>query len=90
MKRVIICATLLGMFISCGKANKSENDGAEERMATRLEHNEVDVDTLRLRPFMREIVSNGRLEAARRSELSFAVTGVVQSVAVKNGTRVGF
>ena len=89
MKRSFVYATLLTLLVSCGKGDKKDDANVEERMTTRLEHNEVEVDTLRLRPFMREIVSNGRLEAARRSELSFAVTGVVESVAVKNGTRVG-
>ena len=58
-------------------------------MQHRIEHNEVTVDTLQRRDFMRELISNGRLAASKRSTLSFEVSGTIAAIAAKNGSRVG-
>ena len=74
--------------IGCNNENKQEEQKADNRMAHRIEHNEVTIDTLRRKTFMREIVSNGKLEAAKRSEIAFDVSGVLIDVDVVNGSRV--
>ena len=53
-----------------------------------IEYNAVEVDTLRLRSFTRELISNGRLLAARRSTLSFPVAGTIAEIRAKNGSGV--
>lgn len=74
--------------ISCNNQPKQEEQKADNRMAHRIEHNEVTIDTLRRTTFMREIVSNGRLEAAKHSELTFEVAGILTSVNAVNGSRI--
>ena len=81
-----VVATL--MATSCKNTTKEEEPKADNRMAHRIEHNEVTVDTLRRQTFMRELVSNGRLEASKRSELAFEVSGVLLDVKAVNGSRV--
>ena len=81
-----VVATL--MATGCKNTAKEEEQKADNRMAHRIEHNEVTIDTLRRKTFMREIVSNGKLEAAKRSEIAFDVSGVLIDVDVVNGSRV--
>ena len=45
MKRSFVYATLLTLLVSCGKGDKNDAVNVEERMTTRLEPNEVEVDT---------------------------------------------
>ena len=82
----LLCAALLA---GCGKTKNAKTDAAQDRMQHRIEHNEVTVDTLQRRDFMRELISNGRLAASKRSTLSFEVSGTIAAIAAKNGSRVG-
>ena len=82
----MLCAALLG---SCGKTKKEKTDASAGRMQHRIEYNQVTVDTLQRRDFQRELISNGRLIASRRSTLSFPVSGVIAVIDAKNGARVG-
>lgn len=78
----IAVATLSG----CGSSESALK--SDDRVKTEVEINEVRVDTLQRRSFMREIVSNGRLAAGRRSTLSFKTQGVISSIYFANGERV--
>lgn len=82
----LLCAVLLA---GCGKTKNEKTDAAQDRMQHRIERNEVTVDTLQRRDFMRELISNGRLAASKRSTLSFEVSGTIAAIAAKNGARVG-
>lgn len=82
----LLCAALLA---GCGKTKNAKTDAAQDRMQHRIEHNEVTVDTLQRRDFMRELISNGRLAASKRSTLSFEVSGTIAAIDAKNGSRVG-
>lgn len=82
----MLCAALLG---GCGKAKKDKTDASSDRMQHRIEYNQVTVDTLRRRDFQRELISNGRLIASRRSTLSFPSRESSPPSARKNGARVG-
>lgn len=82
----LLCAILL--LAGCGKTKNEKADASEGRMQHRIEHNEVTVDTLQRRDFMRELISNGRLIAARRSSLSFPVAGTIAAINARNGSRV--
>ena len=76
------------MATGCKNTTKEEEPKADNRMAHRIEHNEVTVDTLCRKTFMRELVSNGKLEATKRSKLSFEVSGILTRVNAVNGSRV--
>lgn len=81
----ILSAVLL---VGCGKTKKEKADASADRMQHRIEYNEVTIDTLRRRDFTRELISNGRLVAARRTTLSFPVAGTIAAIGTRNGTRV--
>ena len=89
MRRILTYMALAAIMASCGDASDQKSSDANDRMVHRAEQNEVQIDTLQRRTFMRELVSNGRLKAVRRSELSFAVSGTIAEVNAVNGTRVG-
>lgn len=52
------------------------------------ETNLVDTAILKKGIFYREIISNGKLKAVRKSELKFRVAGELQELLVKNGSKV--
>lgn len=81
----LLCAALL---VGCGKSKKENADTSVDRMQHRIEHNVVTIDTLQKRPFVRELISNGRLIASRRSALSFSVAGTLAAINSANGDRV--
>lgn len=81
----LLCAATIA---GCGKTKNARTEASADRMQHRIEYNEVTVDTLRRRDFMRELISNGRLVAARRCVLSFPGQGILVEVVPKNGSRV--
>lgn len=81
---ILLCVLLA---CSCDRKRADETP-AEERTRHRTVRNEVTLDTLRLRTFTRELISNGRLVASQRSSLSFPVAGDIASIASANGRRV--
>lgn len=81
----LLCAALLP---GCGGPKSEKTDDGDDRIRHRIEYNAVEVDTLRLRSFTRELISNGRLLAARRSTLSFPVAGTIAEIRAKNGSGV--
>lgn len=88
MKSRCFIIVAMVVVVGCKQTTKQEESKADNRMAHRIEHNEVTVDTVRRKPFMRELVSNGKLEASKRSDLSFEVSGVLTNVGVLNGVKV--
>ena len=88
MKRYILPLLAIAL-VGCKQTEEKKIESSDDaKMEYRMEVNEVEVDTLRLRPFERELVSNGRLTAHRRSKLNFQLSGVVASVNVANGGRI--
>lgn len=81
----ILCAVLPA---GCGKSKNGKVEASADRMQHRVEYNEVTVDTLQRRDFTRELISNGKLSAAKRSTLSFADAGVIVAIRARNGDRV--
>lgn len=88
MRRYLLWILCAALTAGCGKTKNTTADASADRMQHRIEFNEVTVDTLRLRDFTRELISNGRLVAARRSALSFPVAGTIAAIRAKNGQRV--
>ncbi|CAN5768243.1 efflux RND transporter periplasmic adaptor subunit [soil metagenome] len=64
--------------------SKSENVPTEKR-AFIPQQNLVDTLVLRTTAFKKEIVSNGKLKALRKSELRFRISGQLQELRVHNG-----
>ena len=70
-------------FISCSSPRKE--DHAIEKRQYLKQQNEVTVNQIKPVVFKRELVSNGKLRAKRKSELRFEVSERIESILVKNG-----
>lgn len=90
MKQLVILGSLCAAMVAggCGQSNKTKEHAAADRMQYRIERNTVSIDTLQRRDFVRELISNGRLVATRRSVLSFPVSGTIVAIAAENGSTV--
>ena len=73
MKQSLLPLICIALIAGCGTNPKEKTSASADHMQHRIERNEVTVDTLRRRDFVRELISNGRLIAAKRSTLSFPV-----------------
>ncbi len=85
MIRSVFPIVCIALSAGCGNPQKGNPSASDDQMRHRIERNEVTVDTLRRRDFVRELISNGRLIAARRSTLSFPGTGTIVAVHKENG-----
>ncbi len=87
MQRIICLFSLILIcvqyFTSC--KNSAEEDRVTEKRQYLKQQNKVDVKPLESVIFYRELVSNGKLRAKRKSELRFEVSEKIESILVKNG-----
>ena len=72
---------------SCG-GKKTSEEGKDGKLQYSPQVNEVEVITLERTDFARQLLSNGKLAASRKSALQFGTSGPVASVAVRNGSHV--
>lgn len=81
------CACALS---SCGHgdANAGSSDSLVGRAAGQPDTPVVEVVTLHPAQFTHQIVSNGRLRAAKTADLSFASAGTISKIYVRNGQHV--
>ena len=84
----IIAAVVIAAFSGCGGRSVSDSVTGDGRLEHGAERNEVKVVTLKRGDFTMQLVSNGRLEAAARSSLSFGSTGPIAEIRCRNGERV--
>ena len=66
LRRLVFGGLLLAaaaLLPGCGGPKSEKTDDGDDRIRHRIEYNAVEVDTLRLRSFTRELISNGRLLA---------------------------
>jgi membrane fusion protein, multidrug efflux system len=78
------------LLISCSseKVNEEETTDQAARAEFRTNKNLVDTIVLRRTSFSRQIITNGKLRARRKSDLSFASSGTIEEIYVRNGHRV--
>ena len=88
MKRYIIPLFLVVLFFGCKPRQSQEDKEAVAKKAQVAERNPVEVMVLKRTVFQKELVSNGRLEARRRSVLKFRTSEVLEYLPVQNGSRV--
>jgi RND family efflux transporter MFP subunit len=87
--RILIAVGALMCAAAGCKPKTTENEDTNlARQVFAKETNRVEVMTLTERDFHKQVISNGRLEAARRAVLSFAGSGRISAVNVANGARV--
>lgn len=77
---------MLGLF-SCQKENQTK-EPQMEMLGQPINETYVDTTVLRMQPFNKQIVCNGRLRAKAKSELSFLQQGVTMQICVTEGQYV--
>lgn len=90
MKNTLILALAffaMVLVVSCSGKGDSVND-AEGKIEYAPEVSEVDIITLKEEDFPLQLLSNGKLSAAKHSALSFRQGGIVTKVNVTNGSKV--
>lgn len=85
----LICAfAVVAAVTSCG-GKKTSEEGKDGKLQYSPQVNEVEVITLERTDFARQLLSNGKLAASRKSALLFGTSGKIASINVKNGSVVG-
>ncbi len=87
LQRVIFIPLLLIFFFSC--KNKEIDWDKNYKTDYVKEKNLVDTIVLSEKTFHQELVSNGRLEAIRKVQLRYRVSGEIQKIFFVNGDYVG-
>lgn len=86
---MLICAfAVVAALTSCGGKRNSE-EGRDGKLQYSPQANEVEIITLERTDFARQLLSNGKLAASRKSALLFGTSGKIASINVKNGSVVG-
>jgi len=81
----------LSFLASCGASSPGEADSEGESIATRDFIDEViaiDTASAQFGTFRKELISNGKLQAWKESQLRFKLEGEITKVFVRNGQRV--
>lgn len=87
---IYIMIALTGMAFTVSCSNKGEKKEQEaERNAAAMSEIYVDTMTLVSSPFNEQVVCNGRIKAANKSDLRFAKDGTTVQLNVREGQRVG-
>ena len=87
----LVCFSALLCMTGCKNGNKGTEDKPEGEMAKQqyaVEKNEVTVVPLERRSFNKQLLCNGRLEAVKRSNVSFQSSGIIAKINVKEGDAV--
>jgi membrane fusion protein, multidrug efflux system len=84
MKLYLIVALLI--LTACSNSKTEEEDTS--KISFQKEGNNVEVIVLKQQVFKKEIVSNGRLKALKKSDLRFSVSGRLDNLTIKNGQYV--
>lgn len=85
MRRLFVFA-LVFLGISCGK--ESDNKDINIVNNQRDEGLTVELETIDKQDFQKEIISNGIIEAAKKTEMRFTTNNIIERIFVKNGQTV--
>ena len=90
MKYKYLLLPLSSLLLICSCSRRAENSDAGEdvKLKSVPEINKVEVLTLQRTDFRRQVLSNGRLSAVRKCDLSFRQPGVVTRIHVRTGQKV--
>ncbi|MCL3782462.1 efflux RND transporter periplasmic adaptor subunit [Prolixibacteraceae bacterium JC049] len=78
---------LIAGVIGCTATSKESKETADKRHY-QAEENLVDTIILKSKTFKKQLVSNGKLKAQKKSELRFKLSENLEQLTVKNGMRV--
>lgn len=83
-----VCFSLLFTLFSCSSPKEEQKKGNEENIVLPDIPNLVKVTAIKIQDFNKEIISNGTLSAAKKVDLKFEHTDIVERIYVKNGQHV--
>ncbi|MDA3929068.1 MAG: efflux RND transporter periplasmic adaptor subunit [Prolixibacteraceae bacterium] len=86
LKYFLLSFALVILFYSCKPKQKEPKN--LEKSAYLEDKNQVEIIVLDKSTFSKQLVSNGKLNALRKSELKFQSSGVLDQINVKNGGRI--
>ncbi len=87
-KTILPIALIFGLF-SCGGGNNAEMTADDEESQHRVQElPQVTVITVHRGVFLRELQSNGHLEALNKADLRFRTAELITSISARNGQRV--
>lgn len=78
---------LVMMAVACG-GNKKTEEAKDGKLTYTPQMNEVTVMKLEKTDFARQLLSNGKLVASRKSALQFRTTGKISAINIRNGEYV--
>ncbi len=84
-----ICTFAAALSLSSCGGKKASEEGRDGKLQYSPQINEVEVITLERTDFARQLLSNGKLAASKKSALLFGTSGNIASINVKNGSVVG-
>ncbi len=86
MKRAIFFIIPALLIISCApKGGEKIEEGEAAKANFVAEKNLVDTVVLKRESFNRQIITNGKLRAVKKSDLTFRSSGIISEIYVKNG-----
>ena len=89
MKIHLIYSLVLCLVFSCGNDNSSKEVLENNNQAKFLNSSvSVNIEIIESKSFNKQIVANGKIEAANKSELRFKASERLSSIKVKNGQKV--
>lgn len=87
MKQIYIATSLLLtlVLVGCGESSTQSEDSTLTKQIHQVDLTQVKVVTLAPSTFHKQLISNGRTEAWSKSKISFASTGVIETINVREG-----
>lgn len=82
-----LCLFIVTLLVGCNLKSEEKKESAEKRRY-QVEENLVDTIILRAKTFKKQLVSNGKLKALKKSELRFKISDNLEKLLVTNGKRV--
>lgn len=86
--KFVAFSLLFFFFISCNTRNKNNDEQSVEQMLVEDTIQTVEVDTLTMRPFKQELISNGKLASKEMVGVQFRTSQKISHIYVKNGDYV--
>ena len=88
MPRLIYFSIVAFVLFSCSGKQVDTEESEAARASFSSENNFVDTMVLKLSDFKREIITNGKLRALKKSDLAFRTNGIIKRIPVVNGSYV--
>ncbi|MDR1554228.1 MAG: efflux RND transporter periplasmic adaptor subunit [Prevotellaceae bacterium] len=86
--QIIILCVLSAVLIGCNEKKETQTDTNLAKQDYTAEKNSVEIYVLKLMTFNKQLISNGRFEARRKSDIGFKSTGEITAINVYEGSKI--